>query len=591
MATPKQRVERRLAAIFAADVAGYSRLMGSDEVGTLRLLSTHRQIMDDLIVEHGGRIVNTAGDSVLAEFPSAVDAVQCAVEAQERLAEANESQPTDRRLEFRIGVHAGDVMVRGGDLFGHGVNIAARLQALAQPGGVCISGAVHEHVRKVLPLGFSDLGPQVVKKSDEPIRAYLLAGKAPQAHPGHESGGPRPLPLPDKPSIAVLPFTNLSGDPEQEYFADGLVEDIITALSRVRSFFVIARNSSFTYKGRAVDVRQVSRELGVRYVLEGSIRKAGSRVRIVGQLVDGTTGHHVWADRFDGNISDIFELQDQVTESVVGAVEPSIRLEEIRQARTKPTNSITAYDLYLRALPGFYRMTREGFADARKLTNEALTIDPAFTLAKALGAYIRSISVSQCWHEPDDIRVAVRMAREVLTEAREDPTSLRFAAQVLAYSAKDYDAALSAIERSLALNPNSAQGYTGSGWVNTHSGRPLIAIDHFHRAMRLSPIDPEKGIALSGIGMSYLMLERFEEALSWGATALHEMPNYGSSHRVVIGALVGLQRLDEARAAAKRLLDAFPTYNLALQRQINPWRDQAFAERYLEALRIAGIPE
>jgi adenylate cyclase len=592
MATPNQRVERKLAAILAADVAGYARLVGSDEVGTLRLFTAHREILDGLIAEHGGRIANTAGDSVLAEFPSAVDAVQCALQAQERLAEANQSLPAGRRLEFRIGIHVGDVVVQPGDLYGDGVNIAARLQTLAEPGGVCISGTVHEHVRKLPTLRFSDLGPQVVKNIAEPVRAYLLSSEnASEGVAGREPDRPKPLPLPDKPSIAVLPFTNLSGDPEQEYFADGLVEDIITALSRVRSFFVIARNSSFTYKGRAVDVRQVSRDLGVRYVLEGSIRKAGSRVRIVGQLVDGTTGHHVWADRFDGDVSDIFELQDQVTESVVGAVEPSIRLEEIRQAHTKPTSSITAYDLYLRALPGFYSMTREGFADVRRLTNEALTIDPGFTLAKALGAYIRSISVSQCWHEPDDIRVAVRMAREVLAEAREDPTSLRFAAQVLAYSAKEYETALSVIDRSLYLNPNSAQGYTGSGWVNTYAARPLIAIDHFHRAMRLSPLDPEKGIALSGIGMSYLMLERFDEALQWGQNALREMPNYGSSHRVVIGALIGLQRPDEARAAAQRLMEAFPTYNLALQREINPWSDAAFGERYLDALRIAGIPE
>ena len=592
MTAPSQRVERKLAAIFAADAAAYSRLMGLDEVGTLRLLTAHRELLDGLIAEHGGRIANTAGDSVLAEFPSAVDAVQCAVEAQARLARANAVLPADRRLEFRIGVHAGDVMLRGGDLLGDGVNIAARLQALAEPGGVCISGAVHEHVRKLLPLRFVDLGPQAVKNIDEPVRAHALSSGS--GAPPTGGGGPdrpKPLPLPDKPSIAVLPFTNLSGDPEQEYFADGLVEDIITGLSRVRSFFVIARNSSFTYKGRAVDVRQVSRELGVRYVLEDSIRKAGSRVRIVGQLVDATTGHHVWADRFDGDMSDIFDLQDKVTESVVGAVEPSIRLEEIRQARTKPTSYITAYDLYLRALPRFYSMTSEGFADVRRLTNEALSIDPDFTLAKALGAYIRSISVSQCWHEPDDIRVAVRMAREVLAEARDDPTSLRFAAQVLAYSAKDYEAALGAIERSLFLNPNSAQSHTSAGWVNAHASRPVVAIEHFHRAMRLSPIDPEKGIALSGIGMSYLMLERFEEALEWGEHALREMPGYGSSHRVVIGALVGMNRLDEAKTAASRLMEAFPTYTLGLQKEINPWRDQAFAERYVEALRVAGVPE
>lgn len=592
MTTPNQRVERKLAAIVAADVAGYARLIGLDEVGTVRLLGARRELLDGLIAAHGGRIANTAGDSVLAEFPSAVDAVECAVEAQVQLGQANEGLPAERRLEFRIGVHVGDVVVRGGDLFGDGVNIAARLQALAEPGGVCISSTVLEHVRKLLPLRFVDLGPQAVKNIDEPVRAYhLSSGETPPAAAGGEPDRPKPLPLPDKPSIAVLPFTNLSGDPEQEYFADGLVEDIITALSRVRSFFVIARNSSFTYKGRAVDVRQVSRELGVRYVLEGSIRKAGSRVRIVGQLVDGTTGHHVWADRFEGEISDIFELQDKVTESVVGAVEPSIRLEEIRQARTKPTSYITAYDLYLRALPSFYSMTQEGFAEVRQLTNEALSIDPGFTLAKALGAYIRSISVSQCWHEPDDIRVAIRMAREVLAEARDDPTSLRFAAQVLAYSAKDYERALNTIERSLYLNPNSAQGYTSSGWVNAHSSRPLVAIEHFHKAMRLSPIDPEKGIALSGIGMSYLMLERYEDALRWGEEALREMPGYGSSHRVVICALVGLKRLDEARVAASRLMEAFPTYTLSLQIQINPWRDQAFAQRYVEALRVAGVPE
>lgn len=592
MATSNQRIDRKLAAIFMADVAGYSRLMSADEVGTLRLLTAHREIIDGLIAEHGGRIVNIAGDSVLAEIPSAVGAVQCAVEAQGRLAQANDGLPADRRLEFRIGVHVGDVMVRGGDLFGDGVNIAARLQTLAEPGGVCISGAVHEHVRKLLPLCFADLGPQAVKNIDVPVRAYSVSSSgARQSAGGSELIRSMPLPLPDKPSIAVLPFNNMSGDPEQEYFADGLVEDIITALSRVRSFFVIARNSSFTYKGRAVDVRQVARELGVRYVLEGSIRKSGARVRIVGQLVDAITAHHVWADRFDGDVSDIFDLQDRVTESVVGAVEPSIRLEEIRQARTKPTSSVTAYDLYLRALPRFYSMSCDGFADVRQLTNEALSIDPSFTLAKALGAYIRSLSVSQCWHEPDDVRVAVRMAREALDEGREDPTSLRFAAQVLAYSAKDYETALNAIERSLYLNPNSAQGYTGSGWVNAHSSRPLVAIEHFRRAMRLSPIDPEKGLALSGIGMSYLMLERFEEALAWGQNALREMHNYGSSHRVVIGALVGLERLDEARVAARVLMEAFPTYTLSLQRQINPWRDQAFGERYLDALRVAGVPD
>lgn len=436
-------------------------------------------------------------------------------------------------------------------------------------------------------------GPEAKGQGDKSIRVRAeSAGLSSIDWTAHASQtAASQLPVPDRPSIAVLPFTNISSDPDQEYFADGLVEEIITGLSRVRSFFVIARNSTFTYKGRAVDVRQVSQELGVRYVLEGSIRKSGNRVRIVGQLIDAATGHHIWADRFEGDLGDIFELQDRVTESVVGAVEPSIRLQEIRQARTRPTSSITAYDLYLRALPRFYSMTREGFADVRRLTNEALTIDPGFTLAKALGAYIRSISVSQVWHEPDDRHVAIRMASEVLAEARDDPTSLRFAAQVLAYSARDYDQALAAIARSLHLNPSSAQGYTGGGWVNAHASRPLIAIEHFHKALRLSPLDPEKGIALSGIGMSYLMLQDYSEALQWGQQALTEMPNYGSSHRVVVVALVELQRMADARNAAERMMATFPTYSLALQREINPWRDQAFGERYIEAMRLAGVPE
>ncbi|AZO01621.1 adenylate/guanylate cyclase domain-containing protein [Mesorhizobium sp. M9A.F.Ca.ET.002.03.1.2] len=577
---------RRLAAILACDVVGYSRLTERDERGTLERLKSYRKdLLEPLVSEHQGRIVKLTGDGMLCEFASVVNAVTSAMAIQQALAEHEAEMPEEEQIRFRIGVNLGDVVCEeDGDLYGDGVNIAARLESIADPGTVVVSGTAYDHLQGKLDGGFTPLGDLRLKNIERPVRAYRVETDA-------SASVAAPPPLPAKPSIAVLPFTNMSGDPDQEYFADGLVEDIITGLSRVNSFFVIARNSSFTYKGRAVDLRQVGRELGVRYVLEGSIRRAGSRVRISGQLVDAISGHHVWTDRFEGDVSDIFDLQDKVTESVVGAVEPSIRLEEIKQARMKPTDYIGAYDLYLRALPRFYSMTREGFADVRRLTNEALSIDPGFTLAKALGAYIRSLSVSQCWHEPDDIRVAVRMAREVLADARDDPTSLRFAAQVIAYSAKDYETALDTIERSLLLNPNSAQGHTGSGWVNAHSGRSLVAIEHFHRAMRLSPVDPEKGIALSGIGMSYLMLERYEEALAWGERALREMPNYGSSHRVVIMALVKLNRPDEAQAAALRLMEAFPTYTLGLQRQINPWRDKVFAERYVEALGIAGVPE
>ena len=395
MAGSAQRIERRLAAIFAADVAGYSRLMSQDEVGTLRTLTAHREIMDGLIAEHGGRIANTAGDSVLAEFPSVVDAVQCAVAVQQKLEDANAGLSPQRRLQFRIGVHVGDVMVKGGDLLGDGVNIAARLQSLAEPGGICISGDAYSHVRKALPFTFTDLGQQQVKNIDEPVRAYALIGPAPAFRSTAVEVAPKTLPVPEKPSIAVLPFTNMSGDPEQEYFADGVVEDIITALSRARWFFVIARNSSFVYKNRSVDVRQIGRELGVRYILEGGIRKAGSTVRITGQLIEAETGRHIWADKFDGELAAIFELRDRVAEGVVGAIEPSLHDAEIERAKAKPTESLGAYDCYLLALAHSYSGTKDNFNKAQELLLKAIALDPQYAQAKAAVARIVMLKVVQ----------------------------------------------------------------------------------------------------------------------------------------------------------------------------------------------------
>ncbi|MGC1563110.1 MAG: adenylate/guanylate cyclase domain-containing protein [Bradyrhizobium sp.] len=348
-------VSRRLVAVFAADVEGYSRLMGADEVGTLKGLTERRAILDRFIGEHRGRIANTAGDSVLAEFGSALDAVQCAVEAQAALAEANANRAPDRRICFRIGIHIGDVMVRAGDLFGDGVNIAARLQSIAKPGGVCISGATYDQVRKVLPITFADLGLQQVKNIQEPIKAYQVSAPSETQQAATElvAEAESLPPLPDKPSIAVLPFTNMSGDPEQEYFADGMVEEIITALSRFKSLFVIARNSSFTFKGKAVDVKEVGRRLGVRYVLEGSVRKAAGKVRITGQLIDAVTGAHIWADRFERDLTDIFALQDEVTVAVVSAIQPKLLQTEIAMAARRRPENLTAYDFFLRALAQF----------------------------------------------------------------------------------------------------------------------------------------------------------------------------------------------------------------------------------------------
>jgi TolB-like protein/class 3 adenylate cyclase len=347
LGTTTSEIERKLAAIFAADVQGYSRLMGIDEVGTLRTLTAYREIIDALIAQDRGRIFNTAGDSVLAEFPSVVDAVQCAVDVQRAIAEENTKRLPDQQMRFRIGVHVGDVLMQGDNLFGDGVNIAARLETLAEPGGICVSASVRDYVGKKLPVVFTDCGEQAVKNIAEPVRVYQVGASATVPIGANERP---PLPLPDKPSIAVLPFTNMSGDPEQDYFADGIVEDIITALSRVHWLFVIARNSSFTIKGNAVDVKRVGRELGVRYVLEGSVRKASNRVRITGPLIDATSGAHLWADHFDGALDDIFDLQDQVTASVVGTIEPKLRHVEMERARRKPTESLDAYDLYLRAL-------------------------------------------------------------------------------------------------------------------------------------------------------------------------------------------------------------------------------------------------
>src|SRR5258708_19044988 len=380
-------MERRLAAIFAADVAGYSRLMGLDELATLRTLTAHRAVMDGLIVRHRGRIVSTAGDSVLAEFASIVDAVQCAVDVQQVIAEANAREPDNRQMRFRIGVNLGDVLVKDGDIFGDGVNVAARLETLAEPGGICVSATVRGPIGNKLPVHLIDMGEQVVKNIALPVRAY-------QVEAARVGATERPaLALPEKPSIAVLPFTNLSGDAEQEYFADGIVEDIITAISKLRWFFVIARNSSFAYKGKSPDIRQVGRELGVRYVLEGSVRKAGNRVRITAQLIDALTGNHIWADHYDRETVDILSVQDEITERVAGAIEPELLKIEGERAATRSPANMSAWDLVRQGMWYFHQVTRPTHLRARELFREAIKLDPQITeghasLARVNGAVV-----------------------------------------------------------------------------------------------------------------------------------------------------------------------------------------------------------
>jgi len=476
---------RRLAAILAADVAGYSRLMGADEEGTLeRLKALRHELLDPKIAEHHGRIVKTTGDGLLVEFASVVDAVRCAVAVQQAMAERNTGVAAENRIELRIGINLGDVIVEGDDLYGDGINIAARIEALADAGGVFVSNTVHDHVRDRLPFVFEDLGEQQVKNIARPVRVYrvrdLVAAKA-SAQPV--------LPLPDKPSIAVLPFANMSGDPEQEYFVDGMVEEIITALSRIRWLFVIARNSSFTYKGQAVDVKQIGRELGVRYVLEGSVRKAGMQVRITGQLIDALTGTHLWAGRFDGSLEDIFELQDRVAVSVAGVIEPALQAAEMRRSIERPTPDLGAYDLHLRALAVFFPQTKERIFATLRLLEQAIAIDRHYGPALSWAAICHMQLVTNGWAEAPETsrRKAIDLARQALQVGENDPAILANAAFVLAQFGEDIGAMIGLVDRALALNPGYARGWFVSGLLRVFAGEHDLAIEHLEASLRLSP--------------------------------------------------------------------------------------------------------
>jgi TolB-like protein/class 3 adenylate cyclase len=489
-------VSRRLAAVFAADVEGYSRLMGADEVGTLRGLTERRAILDKAIADYRGRIANTAGDSVLAEFSSAVDAVSCALQAQAALGQVNAGLSPDKRIAFRIGIHVGDVMVRAGDLFGDSVNIAARLQTLAEAGGICVSGMTHDQVRKVLPVVFTDLGPQQVKNIEEPIRVFAAGG--PRVSTESSEGARsilldpgRPPLLPNKPSIAVLPFQNMSGDPEQEYFADGMVEDIITALSRFKSLFVIARNSSFAYKGKTIDIKQVGRELGVRYVLEGSVRKAGSLVRITGQLIEAASGAHIWANKFDGTLENIFELQDTVAANVVGEIVPQLILADANHLTRKPPDSWDSYDHYLRGLALFNRRTLETNKQAQLEFEAAIALDPNFALPYVQAAFCMHL---RYWSylEPSGANEradAMRLATRALELAPDDDAVLSTAAFVVGAWNDEVERGIALADRALHLNPNLAQAWGIKGYLSALMGDLLVARHALDQAIRLSPLD------------------------------------------------------------------------------------------------------
>jgi len=523
--------------------------MGDDEEATLATLNTHRQAIDRHIEKRRGRVFGTAGDSVIAEFPSPVEAVRCAVEIQRDVEKRNNELSENHRMRFRIGVNLGDVMVEKDDLLGDGVNVAARLEGIAEPGGICISGAVFDQVDGKLDFALNDLGTHQLKNIVKPLRVYSVSFDEPRVAAGARSG--EALQLPDKPSIAVLPFNNLSGDPDQEYFADGMTEDIITGLSRFRSLFVIARNSSFAYKGKSPDVRKVARDLDVRYVLEGSVRRSGERIRITGQLIDAETGNHLWAERYDRELKDIFALQDEVTEAIVAAIAPEIGDVERKRAQRKPPESLEAWDIYQHGLAAFYSSTdEERFRLAIEQFDRVNEIDPTFAPAFAMAAGARTRYVAH--FAPDDRGAYLNPAREkaykAITLDPRDPICLWNDGRVQSLFGR-HDVAISKVEEAIALNPSDAMSHHYLGVVLCTAGRANEAIPHFDQAMRLSPRD----IFLPGMrtyrAFALFDLERYDEAFDWVQRARLSPHPRPLTFALMTAVLSKLGRQEEARAA------------------------------------------
>src|SRR2546430_3893194 len=570
--------------------------MGIDEEGTLaRLKALRRTLFDPKIAEHHGRVVKNTGDGAIAEFASVVDAVRCADEIQRGMAEQNIDVPQDKQIELRIGIHVGDIIIEENDIFGDGVNIAVRLEGIAEPGGISISDDARRQIRGKVDVTFEDLGSQSLKNIAEPMRVWRVPyGRAVPAAPTRLRVDDA-LALPDKPSIAVLPFTNLSSDPEQEYFADGIVDDIITALSHFKALFVIARNSSFTYKGRAVDVKQVGRELGVRYVLEGSVRKAANRVRITGQLVDTATGAHLWADRFDGGLGDIFDLQDQVTESVVGAIAPAVEKAEIERARRKPTESLDAYAIYLRGLARLYQpANRQANDEALRLFNSAIELDPDFASAYGRAASCYVIAKMNGWISgaANEIAEVTRLAQRAVELGKDDAIALAASGYALAHIVRDLGVGAALIDRALVLNSNLAVAWSYGGWVKNFLGEPEAAIERFARAMRLSPPDPWAPGMRAGTAHAHFFLGRYDQAASWAAMALQDRPDFQPGLRMAAASNAMAGQPEQAHKAMARLRQLNPALRVStLKDVLGPYRRTEDLSRLEEGLRKAGLPE
>jgi adenylate cyclase len=592
----EKRVERRLAAVLAMDVAGYSRLMGANEEGTLETLKSLRKtLVDPKIVEHRGRIVKTTGDGMLVEFASVVDAARCAVEVQRDMALQNAEVPQDSRLEFRIGVHVGDIIIDDNDIFGDGVNIAARLEGIAQPGGVCISDDAYRQIRGKVDFAYNDLGLQTLKNIVEPMRAWhmQLGGDGPSLLALNPMAAPvQVLALPDKPSIAVLAFQNMSGDAEQEYFADGIAEDIITALSKSRWLFVIARNSSFTYKGHAVDIKQVGRELGVRYVLEGSVRKAGNRIRITGQLIEATTGSHLWAERYDRGLEDIFAVQDEITHSIMGAIAPGILAAEIQRSQGKDAAELGQWERLMRAHWHIRRFTREDSGEAIRLLDEVLARQPDNALALADLAFSLHFAGLFGWTDsPAAARTRMsEMAHRAVTADDQD-ASAHTSLGIHELFCGQHDHAIRRLKRAIDLDPNStfARGYLGTAYA--FAGECDGAIEKLQEAMRLSPRDFLMVIWFTVSAWAYLSAGNFEQAADCGKRAIECNPAFPDAHGTFAVASAHLGQLADARAGLDALTRLMPGLTLADERLMRPFRRLADRERFLDGLRKAGLPE
>jgi TolB-like protein/class 3 adenylate cyclase len=578
----------RISCLVFADLVGYSRLMEKDQWRTMAAFTAARDaVCAPSIERHGGRLIKTTGDGFLAEFASAAAGVTCAVDIQRAMAARDE----DPRLAFRMGIHVGAVIEESGDLYGHDVNVAARLQSLSEPEGLCLSHASYEAVRGKLEMRFDDGGISRLHNMSRPIRIWRWSLEE-RSFDAHLSDTPTLPPLPSRPSLAVLPFDNFSASTDQDYFADGLAEEIITALAKIRWLFVISRNSSFAYRNRPVDIRQVSSELGVRYVVEGSVRRAGNEVRITAQLADGVSGSALWADAVTGTLDQVFELQASVAANVAGAIEPKLRSQEVERAQRKPTRNLDAYDCYLRTLPHLYSGSIDDTVSALALLDRALALDPDYALALAMRGWCRTHQFLIGAVKPSTALAAdvTTQIRKAVALGRDDAEVLSLAAMPIVLFGYDYEAGKEWIDTSLHINPSSSATWHRSGAIRCWMGEYTTAAEHLRRAMRLSPADPLMHQFQFTLGGTYLFLRDWEQAISWCRRAIANNRYVAPAYRILAIALVESGRLDEARAAIKEMLSIDPFSSLA-RSQTTPLRDPDAKSRYLDGLRKAGLPE